>query len=199
MIYFFGNILNYVKLDIVIYKTNSIGVSMKNLYAILLALSIAAGSIKAEDNIIKVNSCNVQIDQDLRELLDLLMQKDILMKSMEGVFEQTSRGLSEDVSEEALAKTDQNDMSKKMLNRFVEKFDSKDVKDEMIALYHKYYTNEEISELLKFYRSPLGMKTIEKMPELMNESSQITIKIVQDTMMEFMPLDAQQDLEISEE
>ena len=35
-------------------------------------------------------------------------------------------------------------------SQFKEKFDSKEVKDEMIALYNKYYTNEEISEMLKF-------------------------------------------------
>jgi hypothetical protein len=79
-----------------------------------------------------------------------------------------------------------------MLNKFAEKFESKESKDEMIALYNKYYTNEDISELLRFYKSAVGMKTIEAMPEIMNGSSQIAMKIAQDVVMEFMPQEAPQ-------
>lgn len=44
--------------------------------------------------------------------------------------------------------------------------------DRMIRLYHKYYTGKEIKELLRFYSTDLGRKTIQVMPALLNESMQ---------------------------
>jgi len=43
----------------------------------------------------------------------------------------------------------------------------------MIAVYHKYYTDKEIKELLRFYSTDLGVKTIQVMPALMNDSMQL--------------------------
>lgn len=42
----------------------------------------------------------------------------------------------------------------------------------MITLYAKYYTAAEIKEMLRFYESPLGKKTIRVMPALMAEGMQ---------------------------
>jgi uncharacterized protein len=41
---------------------------------------------------------------------------------------------------------------------------------EMIPLYHKYFTAAEIKEMMRFYSSDLGKKTIRVMPELMQDS-----------------------------
>ncbi|SEW52169.1 DUF2059 domain-containing protein [Chitinophaga arvensicola] len=39
-----------------------------------------------------------------------------------------------------------------------------------IPIYAKYYTEEEIVELLKFYKTPIGQKVIQVTPQLMTES-----------------------------
>ena len=44
------------------------------------------------------------------------------------------------------------------------------LKDMTIPLYHKYYSGAEIKEMIRFYSTPLGKKTIETMPSLMNEA-----------------------------
>jgi len=44
------------------------------------------------------------------------------------------------------------------------------LKDLTIPLYHKYYSGAEIKEMIRFYSTPLGKKTIETMPALMNEA-----------------------------
>jgi hypothetical protein len=46
------------------------------------------------------------------------------------------------------------------------------LKEVVIPLYHKYFTGEEIKEMIRFYSTPLGKKTIEVMPVLVNESFQ---------------------------
>lgn len=45
--------------------------------------------------------------------------------------------------------------------------------DEVIPLYEKYFTHEEILGIIAFYESPIGTKSIEVMPQLMAETMQV--------------------------
>ena len=45
--------------------------------------------------------------------------------------------------------------------------------DELIPIYEKYFTHEEILEIIAFHESPIGKKSIEVMPQLMAESMQV--------------------------
>lgn len=45
--------------------------------------------------------------------------------------------------------------------------------DEVIPIYEKYFTHEEILEIIAFHESPIGKKSIEVMPQLMAESMQV--------------------------
>lgn len=49
-------------------------------------------------------------------------------------------------------------------------------KDIVIPLYHKYFSGEEIKQIIEFYKTPLGQKTIQVMPQLMGESLQAGIR-----------------------
>lgn len=42
--------------------------------------------------------------------------------------------------------------------------------DIYIPIYAKYYTESDLDELIKFYKSPIGQKTLTVMPALMKES-----------------------------
>jgi len=42
--------------------------------------------------------------------------------------------------------------------------------DRIIPIYSKYYSQEEIRELLAFYQSPIGRKTIQVLPKVLSES-----------------------------
>jgi hypothetical protein len=62
----------------------------------------------------------------------------------------------------------------KVPNDFWDEF-MKDVKPEtlielIIPIYAKYYTDEDVIQLIDFYRTPLGKKVIEKMPLISQES-----------------------------
>ena len=41
--------------------------------------------------------------------------------------------------------------------------------DLQAAIYERYFTEEELQALVEFYRTPLGQKTIETMPAILNE------------------------------
>lgn len=45
-----------------------------------------------------------------------------------------------------------------------------ELSDLIVPVYHKHFTHAEIKELMRFYRSDLGLKMIEVMPTLVQES-----------------------------
>lgn len=49
---------------------------------------------------------------------------------------------------------------------------AEDLLDMMVPIYDKYYTHDDIRELIKFYESPVGKKMVETMPLLLQESMQ---------------------------
>jgi hypothetical protein len=46
-------------------------------------------------------------------------------------------------------------------------------KDLTVPLYHKYFTGGEIKGMISFYSTPLGQKTIQTLPQIMNEGFQV--------------------------
>ncbi|MBI4006535.1 MAG: DUF2059 domain-containing protein [Gammaproteobacteria bacterium] len=57
------------------------------------------------------------------------------------------------------------------------------MKDQLINVYIALYTEEEMSELIAFYKSPIGQKYINTTPKLMRES----LEISQNQMKDLMP------------
>jgi uncharacterized protein len=57
------------------------------------------------------------------------------------------------------------------------------MKDPLIAIYMKHFSEKELNDLLVFYKSESGMKMIEKMPVIMQESMMIS----QSMLKEFIP------------
>jgi uncharacterized protein len=49
------------------------------------------------------------------------------------------------------------------------------LKEDMIALYVQTFTEDELKQLATFYRSPIGQKAADKMPELANAGTQLGI------------------------
>jgi hypothetical protein len=49
------------------------------------------------------------------------------------------------------------------------------LKDDMINLYVQAFTEDELKQLTTFYRSPLGQKAADKMPQLVDAGTQLGI------------------------
>ncbi|WP_244142171.1 DUF2059 domain-containing protein [aff. Roholtiella sp. LEGE 12411] len=45
--------------------------------------------------------------------------------------------------------------------------------NELIPVYAKYFTNEDIKQMIAFYETPLGKKTISVLPQISQESAEI--------------------------
>jgi len=62
------------------------------------------------------------------------------------------------------------------------------LKEDMTKLYMAEFTEAELTELTKFYQTPLGKKTIQKMPTLMAKGAEIGQKRVQEHLPELEAL-----------
>lgn len=51
--------------------------------------------------------------------------------------------------------------------------DSDKMKNQFIAIYSKYFSNENIKELIAFYKTPLGRKVTNVLPQVMRESVEV--------------------------
>ena len=54
------------------------------------------------------------------------------------------------------------------------------LKDELIELHVKEFTEEELKEIAAFYRSPAGKKFIEKQPVMMQKGAELGMRRVQE-------------------
>ncbi|HOY10305.1 MAG TPA: DUF2059 domain-containing protein [Candidatus Omnitrophota bacterium] len=56
--------------------------------------------------------------------------------------------------------------------------------ERLVPLYSKYYSSEELQDLINFYTSPTGKKHLEKTPELLEETLVEAVKYFQDKVAE---------------
>ena len=72
-----------------------------------------------------------------------------------------------------------------VMKEFLAKYMSWDsLKADMIKIYMDEFTESELGELNKFYQTPVGRKTVEKMPTLMTKGAQLGGQRVQEHMPE---------------
>jgi hypothetical protein len=65
---------------------------------------------------------------------------------------------------------------------FLERIDYQKIVEEVYyPLYDKYFTNDDLRVLIDFYKSPTGQRTIEIMPQLLQESVQRTAQVIAPT------------------
>jgi hypothetical protein len=106
-------------------------------------------------------------DADIRSLMELLGVRD-------GVQEATAKGI-EQYRENLLATVPDNERGQAFLNAFMDnyqkRFEADEVTAELVAIYNKHFTEDEIKGLLQFYGSPLGQKYAAEMPRVSAESA----------------------------
>lgn len=78
---------------------------------------------------------------------------------------------------------------KQVMLQFFNKYMSYDsLKGEMVTIYSETFSAPELKQINTFYQSPVGKKTIEKMPELMAKGGQIGAKRVQEHLPELQEM-----------
>jgi hypothetical protein len=52
------------------------------------------------------------------------------------------------------------------------------MREESVRIYSKYFTEQELADLVAFYETPLGMKTVKVLPQLLTESIEAGARII---------------------
>jgi hypothetical protein len=104
-------------------------------------------------------------EADIRSLLELVGAQDAI--------EDAAGFATEPYREKVVATSADNDRARAFVNNYLadfqRKFDARAVHQELVGIYDKHFTDEEIKGLLEFYGSPLGQKVAAELPKINRE------------------------------
>ncbi len=127
----------------------------------------SAGSAHSNSNIDRVK------EADIRSLMELVGARDMVQDGANNVIEQSR--------EKLLTTVPNNDKGQAFVNAFSvsyqKKFDADQVTEQLVGIYDKHFTEDEIKGLLQFYGSPLGQKVAAEMPKI-NREAQAAVRSV---------------------
>ncbi|HEX4543257.1 MAG TPA: DUF2059 domain-containing protein [Candidatus Acidoferrum sp.] len=105
-------------------------------------------------------------EADIRSLMELVGARDLVQDGAGNSVEQSRDKL--------LATVPNNDKGRAFVNAFAnsyqKKFDVDQVTGQLVGIYDKHFTDDEIKGLLQFYGSPLGQKVASEMPKIGRET-----------------------------
>ena len=104
-------------------------------------------------------------EADIRALLELVGAHDQVQDSMTRAAEQYREKLLETVPNNQQGQAFVN----VVISSYEKKFDVDAVTEQLISVYDKHYSDEEIKGLLQFYGSPLGQKVAAESPKIGRE------------------------------
>lgn len=80
------------------------------------------------------------------------------------------------------------ELSTKIVQMIQDRMSWSKLKPEYIRIYDETFTDEEISGMLAFYRTPVGQAMLEKMPAVMQKSMEMGRKVMTDLLPEIQRL-----------
>lgn len=104
-------------------------------------------------------------EADIRSLLELVGARDTVQDSMIRAAEQYREHLLQTVPNNQQGQAFVN----AVVTSYEKKFDVDAITEQLVSVYDKHYTDEEIKGLLQFYGSPLGQKVAAESPKIARE------------------------------
>ena len=111
-------------------------------------------------------------DADIRALLELVGARDQVQDSVRQTAEQYRERLLTSVPNSEKGQAFVNTT----INEYEKRYDVDRVNEQLVALYDKHYTDDEIKGLLQFYGSPLGQKVAAEGPKIFREIQETSRK-----------------------
>lgn len=116
---------------------------------------------------------NAMVEEQEKNLPDILWESVAAMPEVQRLTATDQRKLK------ALLVKDAVRISKRVRELFQEKIDLSRLLEEIsFVAYDKYFNEAQLRDLITFYRSPTGKRTIEVMPQLFTESMTMTMQAV---------------------
>jgi hypothetical protein len=110
-------------------------------------------------------------EKEIRSLLELVGARDAIQDAASAATEQYHQKMLETSANSDRAQA----FAKAYQAEFQKKFDADAVTTQLVGIYDKHFTEDEIRDLLEFYGSPLGQKVAVEMPKISREV-QMTVR-----------------------
>ena len=139
--------------------------------------------------------------QESVEKLMELTETSKMMDAMQGQIGQMFDGMSKQMGLSEEEKPAFETYMKKVASLMEEEMNWEAIKEPMINIYLKHFSEEEVKGLIEFYKSDLGKSMIQKMPLIMQESMLISQELMKDIMPKIQELAVglQKDIQSSRE
>jgi len=149
---------------------------MKSCSLLICSLVLGLVTVHAQDNpkigFLSPATAQSEIDRakvaDIRRLLELTGATALAKQAMDSMEKSIKPLLTNSFPP--------GEYREKLIDLFFERFHSKVSSEQLLDLaipvYDKYLTHEEIKDLIKFYETPLGQKTLSVLPQLVSEMQQ---------------------------
>lgn len=136
----------------------------------LVAIQGASTSpVEASQQTVAQNGQGKAIDPakeaDIRSLLELTGAKDAIQDAAVAAADQYRQKVMETATNGDRAQA----FANAYFGDFQRRFDANAVSEQLVGIYDKHFSDEEIKALLEFYGSPLGQKVAAAMPQISRE------------------------------
>src|SRR6266403_5723749 len=105
-------------------------------------------------------------EKDIRSLMELTGARETIKESASAAADQYREKVVETATNSDRAQV----FTDAYLADFQKKFDTDAVTGQLVGIYGKHFTDDEIKGLVEFYNSPLGQKLAAEMPKISRES-----------------------------
>lgn len=105
------------------------------------------------------------------ELLKAMHTDELMVKQKEAMQKMMASFLPKTLTPEQLKKAQ--DAQAVALDAVFKELTWESLKPDFVEIYSSVFTEDELNQLIAFYKTPIGQKLIEKMPELQAKSMQI--------------------------
>jgi uncharacterized protein len=142
---------------------------------------------------------SIASEESHRAAIDEMLRLSNVDKMIEPMFDQFKGLLKNQFAQMGVSEEQMPILEKyndKLFNVMKEEMAWSKMRNDYIDIYAKVYTEEEILDINKFYRSPAGKKMIEKMPQLLQETMTITQKNMQTLIPKIQQISAEMAQEI---
>jgi len=109
-------------------------------------------------------------EKEIRSLLELIGARDAIQDAASSATEQYRQKMLETSANNDRAQV----LTNAYLAEFQKKFDADSMTNQLVGIYDKHFTEDEIKDLLEFYGSPLGQKVAAEMPKISREAQLAT-------------------------
>lgn len=142
------------------------------LLSFALVTSVASQTKPSAPDPSPANTEKTKIDPtkeaDIRHLMEILKMDSLITQMMQSMGDSIKPVMNQSLPP--------GEYREKLIDLFIAKFrskaDAKQLIDMALPLYDKYFTDEEIKALTKFYETPVGRKSVSTLPQLTMEMQQ---------------------------